>query len=1274
MQSIMATSDSALRDPQNAADNPNSEMTMSAQLQPGISTHVTEDARDEDYIRALELSREEFNRKLWKNRIQQNKDREVSMFLSLSNVFTPLSTPDADTLIYIGPPPRAPGQSRAEYQYVEERFSTLYRMHSQALKDVGSSVFDRLLGPKSERTRRRFGKDGILTGANTEGIKYYIDLRPAEEGDEAVELITDLTCTQGILNWHKAKNKYSIAPTMVCGRDDFASPLERCRDAEAVKDDDANGTEPPLEPEAEYSALRHRSAIERVLQAIGYVDPKLDSAPKMWTYFQVAKHLDVAKHERVSGWITKWLYSHPNSNFIQSNPEAVYRIAMGTMSTNMISDAYSMLVGEKALLDASDPSLRLSFEKSVHGRPLEILDDDERNRIDHAAASLQALIKTRFEYLTDENMDWLKQSKEYSKVMLLKPKNDEEKGDISITDRMIKDFVRGRLMWVLARDFLSDHSEFDQAMGSCREFREDLPMYFNEIYRTLNESQRLLTRTLWIALHTEKIEQGDINAWTPAKGPAGVLHLQPHISHNYDCCPIGDAMIAREDRKPGTGVKKILYEQLANNINKLNKISALHYYLDRQIDCSLPNEESNYESLSPQSREQSFGQTCVPPESSTANSKHDLIEIDSDDDVPLEMNHRPRTKSGSEKRRRLSDDHAGLESIENHPLATTLPLRVRNPDLTEEEIFASEFELDTHDFSQSAHLASLPNANHGITEGIQNSNSVAPLVQPSTQNADYMYELSMISRAGTKFAFDTSAKSVADKTRATSWRSFDGDVYMRAEISNLVEQNAEALDTAWVWVATPEPFKWSETTTITGKSWRESGGLMEYWQTRQQVQPHIGKEYWRASTCQLYCKSPDGSINLVHEDFAAIPTLAEASARILDNVQLRNYTLAYDAYARHLAEIIVLPYWTALNGDMYLRNPPKTMSANSNVWSVASSVFDSAVKQIRYENSTKVEYWRSPAGHLFRRRSGRIELYTDGTDEPVPPSAASILAAPLKIVTKKGMQVIAPHARFVSTPGFDAKRSTDPQNPVLSTPFQTSPLKTKTTPIAAKGCGYISLDLQTMLAEFSDILSKYCDDILHPPHIYHGVDLIPRNLMDTLMCLTEDEWKYLPLWAGGCDDGTGGVFDEADVPNLEAGGFAGGKRGLGNDAVDGKAESDGWSQVGSEDISTLGRASKLATDGTETVKSFDSASGFMRQDDVYELIMSMKEARDEPSVARDVDGDQVTVMGAASDIQGELFGDIDDDKEVEVMDEDDKDDGFELVDESDGDFVAVAKD
>lgn len=47
-------------------------------------------------------------------------------------------------------------------------------------------------------------------------------------------------------------------------------------------------------------------------------------------------------------------------------------------------------------------------------------------------------------------------------------------------------------------------------------------------------------------------------------------------------------------------------------------------------------------------------------------------------------------------------------------------------------------------------------------------------------------------------------------------------------------------------------------------------------------------------------------------------------------------------------------------------------------------------------------------------------------------------------------------------------------------------------------------------------------------------DLDRQPLVDILGCLKESEWRYLPLWAGGCDDGSGGVYEDS-LPNASAG-------------------------------------------------------------------------------------------------------------------------------------------
>jgi hypothetical protein len=57
---------------------------------------------------------------------------------------------------------------------------------------------------------------------------------------------------------------------------------------------DKKPVDPPQEP-LEYCPIRHRTGIERLLQVIEGKDPRLDSAPKVWTLVTLAKYFGCAK-------------------------------------------------------------------------------------------------------------------------------------------------------------------------------------------------------------------------------------------------------------------------------------------------------------------------------------------------------------------------------------------------------------------------------------------------------------------------------------------------------------------------------------------------------------------------------------------------------------------------------------------------------------------------------------------------------------------------------------------------------------------------------------------------------------------------------------------------------------------------------------------------------------------------------------------------------------------------------------------------------------------
>jgi hypothetical protein len=66
--------------------------------------------------------------------------------------------------------------------------------------------------------------------------------------------------------------------------------------------------------------------------------------------------------------------------------------------------------------------------------------------------------------------------------------------------------------------------------------------------------------------------------------------------------------------------------------------------------------------------------------------------------------------------------------------------------------------------------------------------------------------------------------------------------------------------------------------------------------------------------------------------------------------------------------------------------------------------------------------------------------------------------------------------------------------------------------------------LEAFLTQVGSHISDICNSMLKDK--YFGF----RSITDTLLCMSGEELKYLPLWAGGNEDGTGGVFEKPIPP------------------------------------------------------------------------------------------------------------------------------------------------
>ncbi|KKY14923.1 hypothetical protein UCRPC4_g06578 [Phaeomoniella chlamydospora] len=582
---------------------------------------------DSDLERALEESRKEYYVQHGQQSVaapvttefipmdqskQPQRDTTVDgVVLRLGVEVEMMNFADADTLVLIGEPPRVNGQSSASYDRIRAHYAIHHKIHSQKLIAMGSAKFEKLLSvDKQTRLQRTLKR--VLPEGKPPGIKYILDLRPPNEDEEAILLLTELSCTSGILQWNKVADHFSVSPLMKDGQDDpdhlpITAPSLRpatkkakslAQKAKAIRgkegkefkvvDDREQAVVPAEIPSTsskknkkknkeekppprignwegrmpappifeedcgldvdsnqsdsqtrnslaedlgqcdtaddsqaelrqgnmtaqEYSPLRHRSAIERVLSAIELQDPRLDSAPKVWNYFGIAKHLDCATHERVNGWITKWLFAFPNSNFIQLNPEICYRIGLGIKSEDLTKDAFSILVGEQALIRAirrENPLGRVS----VHGRLREHLDDDEQNRVIHAADHFVSRIQETFRRLLNVPDDFFEQSTDYQNILKLKPRDIHEAEVQSKLLKLIRGYVRRRVMTVLfraSRHYRPMYKLPDHVEWSAPGVEESMPGFskLNETYQFLRVEERIFTRTFWTMLHIEDMSK-----------------------------------------------------------------------------------------------------------------------------------------------------------------------------------------------------------------------------------------------------------------------------------------------------------------------------------------------------------------------------------------------------------------------------------------------------------------------------------------------------------------------------------------------------------------------------------------------------------------------------------------------------------------------------------------------------------------------------------------------------------------------------------------------
>jgi hypothetical protein len=384
------------------------------------------------------------------------------------------SDDDADTFVYIESAPLQTDEASHNQSYrwgppLQTKTQPIpHRVHSQKLLNTGSEVLKDLFQPRKQaRVRKRYG----LTHQMPPGIKYAIDLTPPSEGDEAVIFMTELSCPIGVRRWFQLQSLWKLPAICVGGQDEIEwlpvpeleakeKPIivtaydgsdghekkpEGFADRPGMKRKQSpprppprilnwQGNLPTLRADAnttpstqgkegypmafekvpglplDYSPTRHRTCLERVLHALEGLDPKLDTAPKLWTFFALAKLLQVATRPEIGDRILVWLYQDNNVLFVEVNPELAYQIACGLQNRTLCQDSFAILVGEEALL-VLDSLVRGMVPKhrtrTIHGRNREPLDDTEVQRVEYASKIFLDRVINEFIKLAGTEMLWI---------------------------------------------------------------------------------------------------------------------------------------------------------------------------------------------------------------------------------------------------------------------------------------------------------------------------------------------------------------------------------------------------------------------------------------------------------------------------------------------------------------------------------------------------------------------------------------------------------------------------------------------------------------------------------------------------------------------------------------------------------------------------------------------------------------------------------------------------------------------------------------------------
>lgn len=498
--------------------------------------------------------------------------REIDLFEA--PVLPLLLFDDGDTLVYIDPPPENTCRK------LSKSSTTTHRIHSEKLLSTGSAYLTKLFHP---RCQKRVAKQrGFHQGSLPLGIKYLLDLTPPILEDDAIILLTEISCPSGIRTWASQKSLWRLPVSCVGGKD-ICEPVED-EDKDTTKPSPPLSTSPaeeyieaPLKdpdfiglpdfqdeglPDAaiigkptslpvEYSPVSHREGIERILHVLEGLSISLDTPSKLWTFFAIAKVFDIATVPTVSGYILSWFYQTSNTKFIEIHPEIAYRVACGIKSSELCRHAFLSLVGDEALLyTIRTADLRPThnyIEHFAHSRINGFLDDIEVQRIEYASKSFADDLIDQFLQLAGVEMSWFDENPEYQKLMVYRGQCPRDSATVDNFTELLKEFVRYRIYIMLKRS--RDPIRSSDAVPA------NINSKMNFTFRKEHVLQRLIGRSFWYGLLSFSL--------------LSATDFQPEHMYHQTISDIGEGLLAfkgHEEARIGFH-QRIVAEREATTLN-----------------------------------------------------------------------------------------------------------------------------------------------------------------------------------------------------------------------------------------------------------------------------------------------------------------------------------------------------------------------------------------------------------------------------------------------------------------------------------------------------------------------------------------------------------------------------------------------------------------------------------------------------------------------------------------------------------------------------------